>query len=487
MPNKPHLKPPLHSGTSVFAALLSTIALSVPAWGQMSAALPATVVPTAAPAVVSVATPTPTALPARAITLAQALQAARDNLDVSLARRVLGAAQADIVSADRAPQPVVSGKVGQMDFQHGLGSGNPLTQKRIDKAIGVDWTWERGGKRILRTRVAQRNAAAAQADVEDVRTQQVLATWNAYFDLLSAQDRLAQVRAIQLSAAQLSSTAARRVAAGDLSVQEASRTEIEAQRAQADVQVAQLDVQRASVALNQLVHLPAQRAEVGALQAMAEWPVAALSAIPSTTGAPSNSTAASALSDSALAAVIEQRADMRAARERVEASVALRDSANALKRADITVGSSIDHFPGTSTRMLELRMQMPLQWNYSFQGEIARAEAELTLAQDRLEQTRLLASIDMQRLWQELLGSTQRAQTYDADIVPRAQRVAAGAELAYSKGASPLTDLLDARRTLRTTLLEALAARTEHAKALGAWQVRTQPQSLAGRASGDAP
>jgi len=60
--------------------------------------------------------------------------------------------------------------------------------------------------------------------------------------------------------------------------------------------------------------------------------------------------------------------------------------------------------------------------------------------------------------------------------------VAQSAELAYAKGALPLSDLLDARRTLRATALEALAARQDHAKALGAWQLRTQPQALLGSA-----
>ena len=56
--------------------------------------------------------------------------------------------------------------------------------------------------------------------------------------------------------------------------------------------------------------------------------------------------------------------------------------------------------------------------------------------------------------------------------------MAEGAELAYGKGALPLTDLLDARRTLRATLIEALAARTEAAKAAGAWQLRAQPETF---------
>ena len=409
---------------------------------------------------------------AGALSLAHALQAARDNLDVSLARRAYGAAQADILAADRAPFPVLTTKASQMDLQNGMGPGNVLTQKRIDKSLGVDWTWERGNKRELRTRVAQRSAAAAQADVDDVRSQQILGTWTAFYDLLAAQERVTQVGAIARSATQLAETAARRVSAGDLSSQEAARTEIEAERARSDVLLAQIDAQRASLVLAQLIHLPTQDSKVNTLQALPEWPAV---------------TSASGLSDSAMNTLLEQRADVRAAVERVQAAQAFLDNASALKKADITVGSSLDHFPGTSTRLLELRLQMPLQWNYNYEGEIGRAQAQLTQAQDSLEKVRLIAASEMQRLQQELLTAARRAQAYDADILPRARRVADGAELAYSKGAIPLTDLLDARRTLRATLLDALAARADHAKALGAWQLRTDPQSLPGRLASNTP
>ena len=47
------------------------------------------------------------------------------------------------------------------------------------------------------------------------------------------------------------------------------------------------------------------------------------------------------------------------------------------------------------------------------------------------------------------------------------------AEVAYTQGALTLTDLLDARRTLRATRLEAIAAQAEFAKAQGTWQIRT--------------
>jgi cobalt-zinc-cadmium efflux system outer membrane protein len=91
----------------------------------------------------------PAAMAARGVSLTQALAAARDNLDVALSRRALEAARADVVSADHAPVPVVILKASQIDLQNGVGGGNLLRDKRIDKSAGVDWTWERGNKREL--------------------------------------------------------------------------------------------------------------------------------------------------------------------------------------------------------------------------------------------------------------------------------------------------------------------------------------------------
>ena len=110
--------------------------------------------------------------------------------------------------------------------------------------------------------------------------------------------------------------------------------------------------------------------------------------------------------------------------------------------------------------------------SYNFQGEITRAQAQLSQAEDTLEKTRRAAIADLQRLQQDRLGSAARALSYETTILPRARNVAQLAELAYSKGAMSLTELIDARRTLRTILIEALIARTDHAKAAQAWMIR---------------
>jgi cobalt-zinc-cadmium efflux system outer membrane protein len=398
---------------------------------------------------------------AQAWTLSQALAAARDNSDVAQARSALAAARADVQSADHAPAPVLTAKASQMDLQHGLGPGNVLTGKRIDKSLGVDWTWERGGKRGLRTQAARSAAEAAQADVEDTQVQQLQAALAAYYDLMATQEKLQETTAIERSAAALARMADLRVQAGDASAQDAARTHIEAERVQADVQAARLAREQAALTLAQLT------AQHGALQAGGTaWP------------APTPPQESAATGEAALQALADARADVRAATARVQAAQAALDGASALRKADVTLGASLDHYPGTSNRPVELRLQVPLNWGYRFEGETGRAQAELTRAQDALDNTRRLALLDLRRLQQTAQAAAARALRYDSGILPRARQVAESAELAYRKGALPLTDVLDAQRTLRATVLEALDARADYAKAQGAWLLRTQPQAL---------
>lgn len=387
------------------------------------------------------------------MTLQEALQAARNNSDVKLATQALRAAQADIAAADHAPSPTLTTKATSMDLQKGLGPGNVLTQKRIDKSIGVDWTWERGNKRQLRTQAATQNASAAQADVYQTQIEQQVAVIGAYYDLLAAQSRLAETQDIQRSMDELAKVTALRLKAGDISEQDAARTQIEAERARTETQAAQLNVQQSAIALAQLTASPVN------VQARSdEWPA--------TIQQP-------AMVD--LQALAESSPDVRAALARVTAAQAAMQGAQSLRKADVTWGVSLDHFPGTSNRLLEVRAQIPLNWGYRFEGEIGRAQAQLSQAEESLDKTRRLAITNLQALQQGTATAAQRALSFDNGIIPRAELVARNAELAYKKGALGLTDLLDARRTLKSTLLDAISARQDYAKARAEWDLRTNP------------
>lgn len=421
------------------------LALSTSPWALAADTVPATATPAlgmAAPA-------------SSVLSLQQVLQAARQSPDVLAAQRALNAARADVLTANRAPAPTLSAGMSSIDLQNGSGSGAFWSQKRIDKSLGLDWTWERGNKRALRTETAERSAKAAQADSQDALLMQQIGAQAAFYDLLAAQQRLQAVQAIGQSAAQLARSAQLRLKAGDLSAQDAARTQIEAERARADEQSAALDRQQAAWALSQWTGLPVP---AGGWQAQGDWPA---------------STTDVAQADALLETLVEQRPDVVAARERVAAAQAALQSAQALRQADPSVGTSFDHFPGTSTRLLALRISVPLNGWDRFDGDIARALAQEEQSRDLLQKTLLQARADLGALVQAWQASAQRLKIFEDNILPQATQVAAQAETAYSKGGLTLTDLLDTRRTLKTTQLEALAARNAHAKALGTWQLRS--------------
>ena len=381
---------------------------------------------------------------AGAVTLPEVLEAASNHWDVQQMRQNAIAARADVRAADRAPFPTFGLKFSSIQLQ---GNGDDARSA----GAALDWTIERGNKRALRTQSAQQAATAAEADREESQIQQRIVASYAFFDLAAAQERLQHIRAIADSTAQIATAAERRVKAGDLARQDALRLEIEAERARSDVLSAQLDHERAQLNLQTMM---------GGVQPASGWSIPA-QWFASDTIAPSTPS-------------IDDRPDVRAATARVAALQAALENASAQKKADVTLGLSLDRIPNTSTSLLELRMQMPLQYGYEYEGEIGRAQAQLEIAQQALEKIRHNAALEWKTLHVQLENAAERSQRYQQAILPRAREVAAQAELAYSKGALSLNDLLDARRTWRSTGLEALAALTDHAKAHIAWRLRTE-------------
>lgn len=404
---------------------------------------------------------------ASAPTLRDVLQAVNDSAEVRIARQAQAGAEADVLTADHAPLPLLSSKLSQIDLQNGLGAGDWLGRKRIDKSVGLDWTYERGDKRAHRTNAAQRTVAATAAEAQEAVLQQMLSAQAAYYDWLAARERVQLVMAMEEAGREAVRAAQTRFAAGDLSQQDATRIEIEAARVAADKQSAQLDLARAAIVLSQLLN----RTDIGSIAAgTVAWPELPNTTTMAATLARGGSEPASAM--------IEARADVRAARERIAAARSSLDGAYALQKTDPTVGISFDHYPGTSTRLIELRVQIPLTWGYRYQGEAARAQSDLKQAELTEERVLRDARTELARLQQEATSLAQRTANFERDIVPRAMQVANQAEFAYRRGALSLTDLLDARRTLRTTQLDVLAARADLAKARTALLLRTEPQLL---------
>ena len=380
------------------------------------------------------------------------------------------AASGGVVAADRAPLPTVSASVASIDLQNGMGPGSWAGGKRLDKGVGVDWVWERGDKRMHRTRSAELSLQAARLDRTDVLLTRQITIASAFWDLLAAQDREADSAQMLRSAEQMADTARLRLQKGDISEQETARVLIETERARQDDATLRAARRLAAVSLAQAAALANDQ-----IEAAGGWP--ALSAAPSSGPANPPAPVGSATLPPATPSIdllVNQRADVRAARSRVEAARAALDLARAAQTTDITWGGGLNHYPPDQRASVQLRAQFPWQLNYRFEGEIRQAVAGLQRAEASLRQATVAAESELTSLHLRRVATAARLDSIEARILERSREVLERAEAAYTRGATSLTDLLDARRTFRAVRLDAVQARLDAARADTEGRLRSQ-------------
>jgi cobalt-zinc-cadmium efflux system outer membrane protein len=373
------------------------------------------------------------------------------NRELRLADSAVSGAEADLRSAGQTPNPQASLNVGSISPHEGFGAGG-VRDKRMDSVVRLEQLLERGNKRDLRVQGAAAMLDAARGDRADVGRQQRRALSTAFYDLLLAQE--AERVAVDTAALyrQSGSTSEVRYRAGDISGAEWSRLRVEQQRAENDARQAQAATSRSRVALAYLI---GQERNATALVAVDAWP-AVTDTVDAGAGEPA------------------RRPDVRAARARVEAFERARDLARSLKTRDITLGVQLEHnLQNAPSNSFGFGVSAPLFVHHEYEGEIARAEADLQTARELYEQTLAQAQGEIDQAGADLSASRERRQRFEAGLLADAEHVVRSAEFAYARGATSLLDLLDARRTWRQVQLEAVNARADHARALAAWRAAT--------------
>lgn len=373
---------------------------------------------------------------------------AERNRELLSARRIAESAEADVLSAAAPPNPELSMGTSRISPRTGVGAGK-LTDKYVDTVIGMSQVFERGNKRGLRTEAAQFNAAAARNDENDVARQQRRMLQVAYYDLKLAQERFR----ISSTAADLFdksvAAAGHRLRAGDIAATDLSRIQVDALRARNDARNAQAERERSQLALAYLI---GAESNAGRIIASDPWP-----------------TAAGGLQATATDEVLDRRADIRAARNRVSAAEKNRDLARALLTRNITAGVQYEHFPGdAANNSYGFTISIPIFARYQYAGEIRRAETELQAAQEELERMRAVALGELRRTENDLAAAEERMRRLTDILLPAAEKAANGAEFAHARGATGLMDLLDARRQFYAAQLETISAYADYAKAIAA-------------------
>jgi len=391
---------------------------------------------------------------------AQALALER-NYDLAIAKSTVASARANVLSAGAPPNPVLGLSTSSINLGGHNGSG-PLWRKSVDSIVSVTQLIERGGKRELRRENAEHQVRAADADLRDVQRQLKLMVAAAYADLHAAQDRLAATRdAAQLLDAMLSATQARRKA-GDIAGADVERVRVDALRARNEVASADAELQRARRALALLLN---ERERADVLEAADSWPALDEATLPSA---------------QSVQTIVDRRADVLAAAARVDAATAGTKLAESLRTRDVSVGVQYEHYPqprsndNSSGNTLGVSLQVPLFTRYYYEGEIGASLAALDTAKENLARTRAAAEADVSTALAALKGAAERVRRNRDELLVAAEKAAAAAEYAYKNGAVGVIDMLDARRTLRATRLDALAALADFSKALASWRAATE-------------
>jgi cobalt-zinc-cadmium efflux system outer membrane protein len=371
------------------------------------------------------------------------------NRELQLARTAVSGAEADVLSAGQRPNPQVSLNITQIAPWSGYGAG-PWKDKKMDNVLRLDQLVERGGKRDLRIKGADARLDASRFDLDDTGRQQLQALQQTYFDLHLSQEKRRLAGELAANYDKSLDTGRLRLKAGDISQVDLARLQIDKSRADNEARQTQAELEQAQVALAYLI---GRERDAGQLVAADDWPP---------------------LGNHHLKrGELDQRPDVAAARLRVAAAEAARDLAKAQKTRDVTLGVQYEHnMQSEPTNSYGFGVSVPLFIFHEYEGDIARAEADLTAARLLYERTLAQAVGSADQAGSALRSAEERLRRLETGLLADAERVAKAAELAYSRGAMNLMDLLDARRTLRQIQIETATAHADHAKALAAWRLQ---------------
>jgi cobalt-zinc-cadmium efflux system outer membrane protein len=312
--------------------------------------------------------------------------------------------------------------------------------------VRIDQLVERGGKGGLRERQGDALVAAVRADLAEASRQQRLALRQAFFDLAAAQERVRlQGEFAGLSRDSLAATE-KRLQAGDVARVDANRIRLDALRAANDLRQAEIDRERARAEFARLI---GAENDAPRIVVAAAW-----------TAAPA-----------AARALAGERPDVAAARSRVDAAEAARDLARAIATRDVIVALQADRWPTSDTNTqgtgvsYTLSVSMPLHVRHANEGEARRASADLEAARAQLARVLAQAGADQRLAEADWQAARERLARVEGDVLPAARDVAAGSEFAFTRGATGVLDLLDARRSLKAVEVDAAQARADAAKA----------------------
>ena len=298
---------------------------------------------------------------------------------------------------------------------------------------------ELGGKRAARTKAAEKSREQAQAQLNELKAALRANVAAAYFDVLTAQERLVLAKDSVALAKSSTDTVAKRVAAGKVSPVEESKARV----AEAGIRVEL--AQAASEQRNALSRLFALLGKIEAPFTVLEGKAENLPPVPK-------------LAD--LQSLISSSPALVLARIEVDRRKALTDLEQSKRVPDITVSAGIQRSNETQRNILLFGVSVPLPVFDRNQGNLLEALKLEDKARDELQGATVRLHSEVAQAQERLSTIAAEVQSLRQDVLPGAKSAYDAATIGFENGKFNFLEVLDAQRTYFT-------AKSQYLKALG--------------------
>jgi len=347
-------------------------------------------------------------------------------------RLAIDAAKADAVTANLKPNPNVSFGVS------GLNAFSPaqLTFKTATSGVsygaGLDWTFERGGKRDHRVAVAQAQIDVTTKNVLDAERQVRFQAEQAFINVLLAKSTLDVSQQDLKTFSDFVDLNQQRVRSGDLAEGDFLPISIQKLQFETDVSAAEVGLEQARATLRQLVGFETLRDDFDVV------------------GDLSPTTAVVNL-DELKAVALASRPDLLAAQSSVQAAQASAALERTVRARDVDGSFGYARSAGFNSLGVGISFDLPI--NDKDQGNIAKADIAVRQAVESEAATRFLVLTDVTSAYAAFQSAAKVVSLYEKGYLDQARQSRDITTYAFQRGANNLQSVLDAERTYRDVQL----------------------------------
>ena len=346
----------------------------------------------------------------------------QNNLDLQAARYRVERTKADQIAARLRPNPGITVTADNLAI-----SGPTPAGRLYETGITYTETIELGGKRDLREKAADATVFAAEVQFEDTMRRGLAEVKRLYFEALLARYNVEVTAENRMTFEQLVQFNLTRFQEGAIPEVDLIKVRLERVKFDSSVKQAELALRQATIRLLEKLGTTSGNFQVQAV------------------GGELDSRAISFDLNSLRQFASSERSDVRAAVAEVNAATQRLALERGRGKTDISPFAGYKRVGNDNT--LLFGVNIPLKLRDHNQAEIARAEADVKMAQSRLQLARNHASAEVEAAYAALQTSRELVTTFQNELLQQADESRTITLAAYEEGGTELLPVLEAQRT----------------------------------------